>query len=71
MGVKIAHVHNGRVPLVEGPLVVNEYSSSFLIKSWRILSRPSPLNWLDVQTKHQCLKGPPGTMNHETDPAGP
>ena len=31
--VKIVHVHDGRVPLVEGPLVANECLRSFLIKS--------------------------------------
>ena len=33
VGVKIAHVRDGRVPLVEGPPVVNERLGSFLIRS--------------------------------------
>ena len=71
MGVKIVHVHDGRVPLVEGPLVVNESLGSFLIKSRHILRRPGLFHWLNVQTKHQHIKGPPGTMNHETGSSGP
>ena len=35
--VKIMHVRNGRVPLIEGPLVVNECLGSSLIGSRRIL----------------------------------
>ena len=33
MRVKIAHVRDGRVPLVEGPSVVNECSDNFLVRS--------------------------------------
>ena len=63
--VKIAHVLDGRVPLVEGPPIVNECPSNFLIRSRRILCRPGPLDWVDVRTKNQPIGGPPSTINCE------
>ena len=48
--VKIRHVRDRRVPLVEGPPVVNKCSGSFLIRSRRILRRLGPLHWLDIRT---------------------
>ena len=71
MGVKIVHVHDGRVPLVEGPLVVNKRLGSFLIRRRLILHRPGPFHWLDVRTEYQPIKGPLGTMNHRTSLFGP
>ena len=71
VGVKIAQVRDGRVPLVEGPLVVNECPGSFLIRSWRILRRPSLLHQLNIRAKHQPIKGPLDTINRETCPSGP
>ena len=64
-------MHNGRVPLVEGPLVVNECSSRFLIKSRRILRKLGQLHWLDVRAEHQPIRGPLGTTNCKTDQFGP
>ena len=59
--VKITHVHDGRFPLVEGPLVANECPRSFLIKSRHILRTTGPLHRLDVRAKKQPIEGPSGT----------
>ena len=69
--VEIDYVHDGRVPLVEGPPVVNECSGNFLIGSWRILCRLGPLHRLNIRAKHQPIGGPPDTINCEMGSSGP
>ena len=54
---KVVHVFDGRVPLVEGPLVVNKCQGTFLIKSQRIIHRLSPYHRLNIQAKHQPIEG--------------
>ena len=71
VGVKIAHVRDGKVPLVEGPPVVNECSGNFLIKSMRILQRPGPLHWLNILAENQPVRGPPNTINRDEGLSSP
>ena len=69
--VNIVHLLDGRVPLVEGPPVVNECRGSFLIRSWHILRRPSPHHRLSIRDKHQPIGRHLDTINHETSPSSP
>ena len=55
--VNIMHLLDGRVPLVEGPPVVNECRGSFLIRSWHILRRPSPHHRLSIKISTNPLGG--------------
>ena len=70
--VKIVHMCDRRIPLVERVTFPNKQPGSFLIRFRHVRHRTAPLQQLDIRVEYQLIEQPcpSGPRKHEAKPSG-